>query len=269
MIEKGKTRVVFFLPTLECGGTEKNTVNLLKSLSRQQYELSLLLAEKKGDFIKDVPDDIPLQSFGTPGLLNIFFHLISYFRKEEADVFISAFPRFNAVVLLAKLFAGGKTKVIITEHLSFSLLSRNAKTPTHRFIARFLFPYFIKLCYPAADAIICVSGGIAQEISSMMGHAEKVKVIYNPVADDAMLEMARQEVSHQWFGDKAIPIIVMVARLSKTKDQPTLLKALSIILKKRPARLVIIGDGTEKQKLLQLVSRVRYCRQYRLFGIPG
>ncbi len=264
--ETGRTRVVFFLPTLECGGTERNTVNLLKSLSREQYALSLLLAERKGDFIKDIPADVLIESFETPRLRHLFFKLVDYFKQEKADVFVSAFPRFNAVVLLAKWIAGGKTKVVVTEHLSFSLLSKNAKTPSHRFIARFLFPYFIRFFYPSANSIICVSRGIADEISLMMGHGKNVRVIYNPVADDSIAQKAQENPGHPWFADTAIPVIVMVARLSKTKDQPTLFEALEIIRTKQPARLMIIGDGSERQKLENLVSQLGLSGSIALLG---
>ncbi|OGZ70642.1 MAG: hypothetical protein A2980_00155, partial [Candidatus Staskawiczbacteria bacterium RIFCSPLOWO2_01_FULL_33_13] len=266
MIKKEKVTITFFLPSLECGGTERNTVNLLKNLNKENYALSLLLAEKKGDFIKDVPKEIPIVSFNAHSLFKIFLHLIAYFKEEKADIFVSAFPRFNAIVLLAKKFSGTKTKIIITEHLSFSLLSKTAKTVSHRFIARFLFPSFIKLFYPNADAIICVSKGIAQEISSMAGHLEKIKVIYNPVADHTILEKAKAEVSHTWFHSTEIPVILMVGRLSKTKDQPTLFRALSIILKKQPAHLVIVGDGTEKLKLINLATQLNLTENIAFLG---
>ena len=193
MDSNNKVRITFFLPSLECGGTERNTVNLLSDLDKKNYVVSLLLAEKKGDFIKDVPKEVPIFSFNAHSLFKIFFSLMAYFKEEKTDIFVSAFPRFNAVILLAKKFSGGKSKIIITEHLSFFLLSKNAKTVSHRFIARFLFPYFIKIFYPTADAIVCVSKGIADEIFTMTGHWDKIKVIYNPVTDDKILKMAEKK----------------------------------------------------------------------------
>lgn len=249
-------KITFFLPSFECGGAERNTINLLKSLSGERYALSLLLAEKKGDFIKDVPKNVPIIALNVHSMFRIFFHLLAYFKANKTDIFISAFPRFNAVALLAKKFSGSSAKLIITEHLSFFLLSKNAKTVSHRFIARFIFPYFIKFFYKDADAIVCVSQGVADEISAMMGGSDKIRVIYNPISDDAILKMAEEEVGHLWFSSDAnISVIVMVGRLSKTKDQPTLFKALSLIIKKQPVRLVIVGDGTEKEKLINLVRQ--------------
>lgn len=273
-MKKEKIKITFFLPSLECGGAERNTINLLRNLNKENYTISLLLAEKKGDFIKDVPESIPIFSFDARGLLKIFLNLIKYFKEEKTDIFISAFPRFNAVSLLAKRFSGGKAKIIITEHLSFFLLYKNAKTISHRFIARFLFPYFMNFFYPDADAIVCVSKGIAQEISLISNRTNKVKVIYNPVADSKILEMAEKQIDHPWFlnpfgsaqDELKIPIILMVGRLSKTKDQPTLFRALSLIIKKQPARLVIVGNGTEENKLTKLASKLNLSKNILFLG---
>ena len=151
MDSEPRTRITFFLPSLECGGTERNTINLIKTLPRDHYAVSLVLAEKKGDFMKEVPADVPIIDLNARGLLGIFFSIRIYFNQQKADMFVSAFPRFNAVVLLAKQCSSKKTKLIITEHLSFRLLSKNAKTFIHRLIARFLFPSFIALFYPKAE----------------------------------------------------------------------------------------------------------------------
>src|SRR3989339_1055043 len=199
LIEKKKITAVFFLPSLECGGAERNTINILRNLNEEKYEASLLLAEKKGSFLKDVPSHIFVFSFNSSPLLKIFCNLVKFFKEKKPDIFVSAFPRFNAVALLAKIVSGSKTKIILTEHLSFCLLSKTAKTFSHRFIARFLFPYFTRIFYPKADAIICVSKGIAEELLVFLRNSSKIKVIYNPVADSNIQKMAEKEVSHLWF----------------------------------------------------------------------
>ena len=113
---------------------------------------------------------------------------------------------------------------------------------------------------------MCVSKGIADEIFTMTGHWDKIKVIYNPVTDDKILKMAEKKVDHEWFRNPYIPIILMVGRLSKTKDQPTLFKALSLIVEKQPARLVIVGSGTEEHKLKKLADKLNLSKNILFLG---
>ena len=53
-----KPKVSFFLPSFEGGGAEQNLVNILKNIDREQYEITLVLAEKKGVFLDQVPKHI-------------------------------------------------------------------------------------------------------------------------------------------------------------------------------------------------------------------
>lgn len=261
-----KIKVAFFLPSLEPGGAERNVVNIVNNIDRQKYDVSLVLSEAKGNFLSAIRKDVPIINLDISGNLKLFFRLVKYFRNEDIDIFVSAFPRFNAVSLLAKKFSGSKIKIMITEHLSFLLLPKTAKTLIHRLIARFLFPYFIRFFYPGANAVICVSQGIADEISVMTIRQGNISVIYNPVADENILQLAQAKVDHAWFLDSKVPVIVMVGRLSKTKDQPTLFEALDIIVKKRPARLVLVGDGSEKQKLENLARQLGLSDRVAFLG---
>ncbi len=47
---KNKIKIAFFLPTLEVGGAERITINLLKNFNKSDFTLSLVLGEKKGYF---------------------------------------------------------------------------------------------------------------------------------------------------------------------------------------------------------------------------
>jgi hypothetical protein len=44
------TRVAVFVPTLQCGGAEKNSVKLANGLARCGHQVSLLVVEGGGEF---------------------------------------------------------------------------------------------------------------------------------------------------------------------------------------------------------------------------
>ncbi len=67
--------------------------------------------------------------------------------------------------------------------------------------------------------------------------------------------MAAETVDHPWYSDE-IPIIVNSGRLAFEKNQAHLLKAFVLVKKKRPCRLVLIGDGEERDALSLLASNL-------------
>jgi len=261
-----RKKIVFFLPSLEPGGTERNVVNLVNHINKERYVVSLVLGKKEGDFMKEVEIGIPIINLNTSSSLGLLFTLTRYFNSQKPDIFISAFPRINIVSLVAKILSGSVTKIVITEHSVFSMLSVIAKTPWRRTFARFFMPLLSRLMYPRADSIVCVSRGIADDLKKVVGVASNIKVIYNPVIDDNIYQLANEPVHHALFSNQDIPVIIAVGRLVKCKDYPTLLKAFKLIIKKQPAHLVILGRGPEKETLEGIVGQMGLVSQVTFLG---
>ena len=259
-----RTTVAFFLPSLDPGGTERNVVNLVNNIDKKRYAVSLVLGVAKGNFLKEINNDIPVIGLHAYRSIATFFKLVTYFKTSQPDIFVSAFPRVNVICIVAKIFSKAKTKIIITEHSVFSFLPVIAKTFWRGMFARFFMPSICSWLYPKSDAIICVSKGIADDIIKTVNRALKVAVIYNPVIAGNIYQLAQEPVDHPWFsnslnsadGNSKIPVVIAVGRLVTCKDYPTLFKALKLVLKRRPCRLVILGEGPQRETLMQLADRM-------------
>jgi glycosyltransferase involved in cell wall biosynthesis len=135
---------------------------------------------------------------------------------------------------------------------TLSLQSSNATQ-----IKRRLSPYLVRWFYPWADAIVAISQGVAEDLSSLTGlPLERIQVIYNPVVTPKLLEKATEKIAHPWFAPGEPPIILGVGRLTKQKDFPTLIRAFALVRQRYPARLMILGKGEERLSLETLVQRL-------------
>ena len=95
---------------------------------------------------------------------------------------------------------------------------------------------------------------------------ERIASIYNPILTDQIKAQSILPVFHPWFDTGKIPIILGVGRLVPAKDFPTLLKAFAHIRATRPARLVILGEGRERQILENLAIKLEIASD---FSLPG
>ena len=266
MSEK-KINVSFLLPTLEAGGTERNVVNLVNNINKEHYAVSLVLGNIRGDFVSQVHQGIAIVDLKASYSVGLFFALVRYFKIQNPDVFVSAFPRINIITIAAKIFSGANTKIIITEHSVFSFLPVIARNFWRGLFARFFMPGLAKFFYLKANAIICVSGGIAKDILNIIpGVHNTIEVIFNPVISDDIYQLANEPVEHPWFLTTDIPVILAVGRLVKCKDYPTLFKAFSQVLKNQPARLVILGGGPEEQRLKSLAIDMGLANNIAFLG---
>ena len=251
-----KKKVIFFIPTLEAGGAEKNVVNLLSGINRAKYEVALLVCKRRGQFLKDIPQSVPIFELGSLNSVVVFFKVIAFFRRQKPDLFISNLSRFNAINLLAVLVSGSASRIIVVEHTQVSLLPVTAKSFFHRIAAYFIFPGLARFLYKTAGCVIAVSGGVAQDLEMMLGSDIKVQVVYNPVVSENILEAAKEHVTHIWFDKKKIPVALSLGRLVKAKNHALLLEAIALVLKRNKVNLVVLGQGQEQEDLKQLALKL-------------
>ena len=97
--------------------------------------------------------------------------------------------------------------------------------------------------------------GVADDVARLTGiPADTIRVIYNPVVTPAVLAKMQQPVDHPWFAAGEPPVILGVGRLVSQKDFPTLVEAFAIVRQQRSARLMILGEGEDREKLEAQIS---------------
>lgn len=263
-----KIKITFFLPNLEGGGAERSVVRLLRCLNKENLQVTLLLGKIKGPLIEDIPKEVLVKELNVSHIKYAFFKLIKYFRQERPNIFVSFLSHVNVISGLAKIFSRTKTKLIISERTTFSHTPEITKDTKNRLLAFFFLKPLVKFTYPLTDAIVCVSKGVAEDISRFLPSSKinKVRVIYNPIVSDELYNLADQPVEYFWFSNQKIPIILAVGRLTKAKDYPTLLRAFALICKQKKAHLVILGEGEERKNLENLVHKLNLSESVALLG---
>ena len=251
------TKLMIVIHSLRGGGAERVLINLLKGLDRSEFSINLVLYE--GVFDYPLPDNVELTILSIEASKNLFrlikgfvlkiARLALLFRRNTPDVIFSLLSSTNVAVIIAKLLSRAKSKVIVSEHTYPSV---NLDNEMYGGITK----QFMKYIYPKADRIVAVSEGIKQDlVENLYLPKEKVKVIYNPVDIGEVEIRSREKVDHPWFHDE-LPIIVSVGRLTKQKGYPYLIKAFSMVRQSMPCRLVIIGDGEDKAKLIEMANEL-------------
>ena len=66
---------------------------------------------------------------------------------------------------------------------------------------------------------------------------------------------------------KTVPVIVACGRLTQQKAQDTLLRAFALLRQTTPARLVILGEGEERDALLSLAQELGVAEDVSLRGV--
>lgn len=74
-------KILFSAYKMDLGGIETALVTLLKSIYNK-YEITLVLEEKEGIFLKEIPDNIKIITYKPSKIKNVFFRKVSNFFKQ-------------------------------------------------------------------------------------------------------------------------------------------------------------------------------------------
>ena len=257
------TKLAFFLPSLRGGGAERVTVNLLKGLAKTGMSLDLVLVKAEGVYLSELPDCIRVIDLRCRRVISSVSGLMRYLRKERPAVLISAMVHANLAALLARRLAGGHTKLVVVDHSTLSRASAQSSSRKEQL----MMPLLARHWYRWADGIGAVSQGVADDLSRVTGIArDQIRVLYNPVVREELFDKAKEDVTHPWLHDiqqekstlneTSVPLIIAIGRLTQPKDFSTLIRAFAMLIKHCDARLLILGEGEERDALALLTKKL-------------
>lgn len=255
-------RIAVLLHDLRGGGAERVTLKLVKGMLAAGREVDLVLVSAKGEYLDQIPPGARLVDLGKSNVFKAVPALAAYLRRERPTALLASLTHVNVAALIAKTLAGGKTRVAVTEHNQITQKVGVAKTFRQRMIYR-VTPF----AYRWADDVIAVSEGVAADVERFTGLKKgAVRRIYNPVYEQSMLDAAAMPVDHPWMQPGQPPVLIAAGRLQEQKGFDVLLKAFQIVLRSKPCRLIVMGEGEDRAKLEALARELGVADQVSLAG---
>lgn len=240
--------VGFVLTELIGGGAERSMLSIIDALDRRRFTPTLILfAERHGHA---PPRDVPIvvlsgrAPFGVLRLGSRVLELARVIKRERIDLLVSFLIGPNVVSIAAARLAG--VPVVIGERSAPRTVLSDAN-PHLRF--RGVWSRLVRLLYPRASHIITNTEGARVELAAFLNvPTARVTVIPNPVDLERLATLAAEppDAGVVWPAD---PVLVHVGRFTYAKDHDTLLTAFARIRSRRPAALVLVGDGEDEPRV--------------------
>ena len=241
--------LAIYLPDLSGGGTERLHLGLSRLFAPHGIVPRFLIDQWAGTLIEEVPREIPIETLQARRQLDALPKLIRYLRGTPPDVLIVNMEHMAVMAIAARLVARAPTRIIVTQHNSLAQQLRKQGWQWR------LLPPLFRWALRRADAVVCVSHGVADELVMLTGIARSgTDVIYNGVVGEEFLDAAQQNIDDPLCPATDEPMIVAIGRFVPQKDFVTLISAFGLLVKTRPARLVILGEGPQRAKLEAMVA---------------
>lgn len=216
------------------GGVEKHTVELCNALA-VTHEVHLIADASYVNYVDS----------------NVIFHAINFKQSRfNPFLYIQLFYIINQIQPQIIHAQAGKAASLLRwfkwlfRHIVFVATVHGTKKSVR--------------AYAAMDGVIAVSTQLAAPFA-----ADKVRVIYNGSKPAPTLKPnQKQQLKYQLLQGQNEPLLMAVGRLAPVKAFDVLLRAFVGV----DARLVIVGDGDERQNLEQLCEQLGLSKKVLFLG---
>ena len=240
-----RKKILFLLPSMRGGGSERVISIILNHLDRTQFEPTLVLLQKEGIYLEDLPKELNIIDLKVVKARYGFVKIVKVINKIKPDIVMSTLGHINILVSFLKPLLPKATKYIARESSIVTMNNKNSKYPK-------ILDYLYKKVFNNFDTIIAQSQFMKNDlVNNYLVEETKIKVIYNPLDIQKIENLSLEKSS---FFDSSLCNILIVGRLSTEKNHKEILHILKMLNEK--FHLTILGDGALKKELFELVKKL-------------
>jgi len=238
-------KISVVLHDLRGGGAERMMLRIAKGMGDRGRNVDLVLVKAQGEFLRDIPDSVRVVDLDSPSVASAIPLMVRYLRKEAPSSILTALTHMNVAVAAARWLARSKARLVLSERNQISLKAADVRAWRLRLVYA-----GVRFAYPLADAVTAVSKGVANDVLQFARvKPQNVQVIYNPAFGDDLIGRSQEPLNHPWFGEGQPPVVLAVGRLHHQKGFDILLDAFSAVLAERSCRLIVLGEGEQRETL--------------------
>ena len=236
------------------GGVERMVTNLCGEFANH-VQVDLLAIKAQGHHVSRIPSNVNLIRLKSKHSWTSVGEIARYLREAKPDAMLVAKDRAGRAAIKARRRVGADIPLWIRlgTNLSAALERKSA-------FNRWLRVAPMRRLYPLASGVIAVSEGVRQDTLAITGlPPERVRVIRNPVITPALETQAQEAVDHAWLlprEQRSEPVIMGMGRLTRQKDFPSLLRAFAALQAQRASRLILLGEGRDREALSALAQEL-------------
>lgn len=248
-----KKKLIIFIPHLKIGGVEKNFYIISNFLIKKLKDVSIITINKniskklgkKANIISIKSNRFENSHIYVKYIICIYLLIRTLLKSRKYVVF--SFQANWYSIIISKLF---NLNVIIRSNTAPNGWSKN-------FIKRFLYKILLKL----SDEVIVNSIEFKNVFQKEFSISPKC--IYNPLNKDEIKKLGNKKLKNNFFNKKYLNIF-NYSRLTDQKNHILLLRSLRTIKNKIPFRLIIAGNGPEKDKIKKFINENNLTKNIKL-----
>lgn len=254
-------KLAILISDFENGGVERSLTHLATELTHCGFQVDYLIGNPSHPYLQDL--DARVQVY--PVMSERAARVSAYLRAQCPDILLTAklTDDLLAVALRTQLRCHALRLVTIVGTVLSASVAESSLNPVRNWLKR----QQIRKTYQQLDAMVAVSLGVAEDLRQQFRlHTPPIHVLANPIISTELTTLAAQPCIHPWLQPEMPPVVLAIGGLRRVKDFPTLLAAFAQLIQQVDARLIILGEGRQRAKLVRLAARLGITAQLALPG---
>jgi len=251
-------KIALFSASLAGGGAERVMITIANRLVKQKKDVTIILAQNINSYESELDGRITVVNLNCRRVIASFLPLIYYLKSQSLDILLSTQTYVNVIAILSVKFSFVKTRIIVREAITPSHNENSVYTKIINQLAKYL--------YPCSHKVIAPSFGVkADLVNKFKLNSRMITVIPNPLSLGFIKKSATVVNNTAQLNNKD-KYIIAIGRLHPQKDYQLLIKSFAIVLKTVKAKLIIVGDGPEREKIINLAKKLNIQNYIQLTG---
>lgn len=256
-------KILFTANSMCFGGIEKALINILKNIDYSKYDVTLILQDKNGVFLNDIPSNVNVIEYKISNSKNVLFRKIynrfkmifTCLRYHNNYDFSACFATYS---IPSSILARSLSKnSAIWIHNDYYYLYHQDRDKIDQFMKGINVSKFKRIIFVANES--------RDHFLSMYGDLDKRCYVCNNLIDyKKILELSNEKIDCK----KVKPVFLNVSRHDEEQKKLTRLIEASKLLKrdKYDFEVWMIGDGEDTEEYRNLIKENRLGNTVKLLG---
>lgn len=247
-----KKKILIASYNLDFGGIETSLINLLKNMDLKKYDVTLVLEEIKGAFLKDVPSDIKIKEYKVSNNKNVLVRKFVNLLKRIKWMILN-YKRYYASICYAT-YSGPCGFVARTSSRNKILFIHSNYYQAYDKDENKIRAFFDNRKIEKYNHIVFVSNESKKDLCKIYPNIEKKSVTINNLIDyERILKLSEKKVDVKRVAKK---IFMFVGRLDESSKRLTLLLEVAKKCKEENVKALfwIVGSGPDEKMYKDIVK---------------
>ena len=247
-----KKKILIASYNLDFGGIETSLINLLKNMDLEKYDVTLVLEEIKGAFLKDVPSDIKIKEYKVSNNKNVLVRKFVNLLKRIKWMLLN-YKRYYASICYAT-YSGPCGFVARTASRNKILFIHSNYYQAYDKDENKIRAFFDNRKIEKYNHIVFVSNESKKDLCKIYPDIEKKSITINNLIDyERILKLSEKKVDVKRVAKK---IFMFVGRLDESSKRLTLLLEVAKKCKEENVKALfwIVGSGPDEKMYKDIVK---------------